>query len=333
LAKKKKKKKSGFAFWAPKKKRKKTKAQVRAAKEATFTRIRIFSAILGVVFVLAAVCVGFFYMEKYVGKVSPVAKQTGKLEFPNENKPEWFNEELARLIRETVGGKEEVFALNEKSAQKAAQKLTSVKWLDDLKVQTTSDSLRVTATYLKPVAKIKFRNKMYNIAIKGESLVAMRYLDIAKLPIVEIIGSRLRSIDDVGDQDDIEEAIKLIGLLSAMDTIRKVEAEMKAKERIEAGIEGEMKPAPPLLNEIASIDVSNFNGRKNKSKSESHINLIIKDGTLIKWGNEIGKTTGLIQATDNEKLASLYRSFTEYGKNTLLNKNLKYIDLRKPRGY
>jgi hypothetical protein len=69
LAKKKKKKKSGFAFWAPKKKRKKTKAQVRAAKEATFTRIRIFSAILGVVFVLSAVCVGFFYMEKYVVKV------------------------------------------------------------------------------------------------------------------------------------------------------------------------------------------------------------------------------------------------------------------------
>ena len=77
----KKKKKSDLGPFGPKtkKKKKKTKAQVKAGKEATVKRIRIFSVIFVVVFVAAAVCVGFFYLEKYVKRVSPVAVRTGPL--------------------------------------------------------------------------------------------------------------------------------------------------------------------------------------------------------------------------------------------------------------
>jgi len=307
----KKKKKSGLGLFAPakkKKKKKKTKAEMRAAREATFTRVRIFSVIFGVVLAAAAVCVGFFYLEKYVNKVSPVALSTGPLEFPHDNVPDWFNEELAGLMRVTAGGK--IFELNEASAKAAAEKLSTLAWLEGLKVQTTKDSLRVTARYRKPIAMIKLGGRKYCI---DENLVAMRHLNIANLPIVEITGSTLRSIDDVIVQEDITAAVKLIKLLSEMDKV--------------------IKPAPPLLNEIASIDVSNFNGRDPRSVSKSHINLHVKDAnnTAIYWGNELGKTTGNIEATDNQKLSSLYQSYTENKKNTLLNKNVKFIDLRRPR--
>lgn len=313
MAKKKKKNKtSGLAFWAPKKKKKKTKAQVRAAKEANLTRVRTFSAIFGIVFVAAAVCVGFFYLEKYVKRVSPVALRTGQLEFPHDNVPDWFNEELAGLMRETAGGK--IFELNEMSAESVGRELSTLAWLEDLKVQTTKDSLRVTAKYRKPVATIKIGNKKYCIAVKdgaSEPLVIMRHLNISKLPIVEITGSTLRSTEDISVQEDVKAAVKLIESLSAMDKM--------------------IKPAPPLLEEIAKIDVGNFDGRKPGSKSDPHIILYIKDGTPIYWGNAIGKTTGKIEATDKKKLSSLYHLYVEDNRNSLINRNLSFIDLRKPR--
>ncbi|MCF7955902.1 MAG: hypothetical protein K9M75_08885 [Phycisphaerae bacterium] len=315
MAKKKKKTTSGLAFWAPKKKKTKTKAQVRAAKEATRTRVRVFSAIFGVVLAAAGVCVGFFYLEKYVKKISPVAFKTGQLEFPHDNVPDWFNEELAGLMRETAGGK--IFELNENSAEAVGRKLSELEWFDDLKVQTTKDSLRVTAKYRTPVATIKIGSKKYCIAVKEEtsgqkmSLVIMQHLNIAKLAIVEITGSTIRSTEDISVQEDVKAAVKLIGGLSAMD--RKI------------------KPAPPLLEEIARIDVSNFDGRQPGSKSKPHIIFYIKDGTPIYWGNAIGKTTGKIEAKDEDKLASLYHEYIKDGRNSLTGRNLSFIDLRNPR--
>jgi len=301
-----------LAFWAAKKKKKKTKAQVRAAKEANRTRIWVFSAIFGVAFVAAAVCVGFFYLEKYVKRVSPVALRTGQLEFPHDNAPDWFNEELAGLIRETAGGK--IFELNEMSAEAVGRKLSELEWFDDLKVQTTKDSLRVTAKYRKPVATMKIGSKKYCIAVKdepSEPLVFMQHLNISKLSIVEISGSTLRSTEDISVQEDVKAAVKLIESMSAMD------------EKI--------KPAPPLLEEIARIDVGNFDGRKPGSKSKPHIILYIKDGTPIYWGNAIGKTTGKIEATDVDKLSALYHEYVKDGRNSLINRNLSFIDLRNPR--
>jgi len=261
--------------------------------------------IVAVVFAAAAVCVGFFYLEKYVKNISPVAQPTGPLVFPRDNVPEWFNEELAGLIRDTAGGR--TFELNENSAQAVGKRLMDLAWLEDLKVQTTKDSLRVTAKYRKPIAFIKLGNRKYCV---DKNLVAMRHLNISKLPIVEITGSTLASIEDINVQEDIQAAVKLIELLSAMDR--------------------EIRPIPPLLNDIAKIDVSNFDGRKHNSKSESHINLYTKDGKLIYWGSALGKTTGNIEETDEDKLSKLYDFFTRDEKNTLLNRNINYIELRNP---
>lgn len=325
---KKKKKTSGLAFWAPKKKKKKTKAQIRAAKEANLNRIRIFLVTFAAALVSAAVCVGFFYLEKYVKRVSPVAQREGPLVFPHDNIPEWFNEELAGLLRETAGGS--VFDLNEDSAKAVGERLITLKWIEDLKVQTTKDSLRVTAKYRKPIASITLGGKEFCLAFNeaDKKLAAMPYLNISKLPIVKITGSTLDRIEDLNVQEDIDTAVKLIILMSTMDEEIHNSIEEENKKRTLEGIEEKLEFIPPLLNDIAKIDVDNYDGRKNRSKSESHINIHTKDGKMIYWGNALGKTTGNFEATDEEKLSKLYDFFTRDKKNTLLNRNINYIDLR-----
>jgi len=85
-------------------------------------------------------------------------------------------------------------------------------------------------------------------------------------------------------------------------------------------------PEKPLLNEIDSIDMSNFNGRQHNS--QPHIILYTKDNTEIIWGAEFGTWQRHLEATDGEKLAKLYGYYKEYGS---LSGGAKYINLRDPQ--
>jgi len=84
----------------------------------------------------------------------------------------------------------------------------------------------------------------------------------------------------------------------------------------------------PLLFEIDSIDMRNFNGRRNRNRP--HIVLYTKDNAQIVWGAEIGMWQRYMEATDEEKLAKLYGYYKEYG--TLLN-SVKTINLRNPQDH
>ncbi len=85
-------------------------------------------------------------------------------------------------------------------------------------------------------------------------------------------------------------------------------------------------PNKPLLNEIAYIDMTNFNGRKNHKAP--HIILYTTDNTEIIWGAEIGTWQRHLEATDEEKLAKLYGFYKEHNF-TLAD--VKYINLRDPQ--
>ena len=84
----------------------------------------------------------------------------------------------------------------------------------------------------------------------------------------------------------------------------------------------------PLLFEIDSIDVSNFDGRYSPNKP--HIELYAKDGTRIVWGAEIGKWSEHLEVTDTEKIGRLYNFYKQNG--TLLG-TAKYINLCDPQDY
>ena len=82
----------------------------------------------------------------------------------------------------------------------------------------------------------------------------------------------------------------------------------------------------PLLFEIDSIDVSNFNGRM--SNKFPHIVLFTKDNTQIVWGAELDNWHRHLEASDEEKLAKLY-SF--YKENKTLSGKVQMINLRDPQ--
>ena len=264
--------------------------------------------IVGIVFVLivvvAAIVAGLLYLEKYVNAEKPIAADFGELELVG--KPKWFNSGLEKLIEKAVGAKE--VRLDETTAEKVEAALSSVAWLDGVKVQTDTDRVIVTTGYRKPIALFNSgRRKVY---IDGDRVV-LDFVPISGLTIIEFQGLRSRNMPDPGqvwDDDDIEGAMELIVLLNKMD--------------------GFSVPEAPLLNEIAAIDVTNFDGRR--SKSSPHIIIKTRDGTPIHWGAAPGKAAVNLEALEAEKLAMLYGFYNNYGTIQLKGR-VKYIDLRKPQ--
>ena len=88
----------------------------------------------------------------------------------------------------------------------------------------------------------------------------------------------------------------------------------------------DITPKNPLLEQIAYIDVSNFNGRRNHGAS--HLTFTSKDEAQVQWGAEIGEWAKHLEAPDVEKLAKLYTYFKQHGS---LGAEARYINLRDPQ--
>ena len=257
--------------------------------------------------VLALVCVFtvvgtlFYLVERYVKSAKPV--KTGPLELVNV--PEWVNEELEVKIFAAAGGK--IFRLDEETAQLVGENLTSVAWLNKVKVRTTHNSVQAIPEFRKPLALVKRGLQKFYV---DAELVVLDFVPISELPIVKINGlsviAKLPTPGKVLQRDDLAAAVAILAWLDRMDKL--------------------VTPDKPLLYEIAQIDVSNFNGRQNKRAP--HIVLYAKDDTEIIWGAEIGKWQQYLEATDEQKIAKLYGYYEEYG--SLLG-SVKYINLRDPQ--
>jgi cell division septal protein FtsQ len=264
--------------------------------------------VVGIAFVLiavaAAVVVGLFYLEKYVKSQRPIAAGYGKIELVG--KPKWFNSGLDRLVEKAVGAKE--IRLDETTAEQVGRALGSVVWLRNVKVQTGIDRVIVTAEYRKPLAVFNSGRRKYYIDNDG---VVLNFVPISELAIVEIKGlkgSNMPGVGAVWGDGDVEGAMELITLLGTMDGIS--------------------VPESPLLNEIAAIDVTNFDGRRRKSTP--HIIIETADGTPIYWGAAPGKAAANLEALEREKLAMLYGFYNRYGT-VQLKGRIKYIELRNPQ--
>jgi hypothetical protein len=274
------------------------------AKRATL-RDWNWAAILKVTAVLAFLAAsGAFlrYAEGYVKTISP--DQEGSLVLVGV--PNWADLNLREHVAEVAGGKR--FLLTEETASVLARNLAPMAWLTDVDVQVTYKSVRVKARWRKPVAVIDIPEDREKIYIDAD-LVVLDYLPMPHLPIVEIKGVDLKRRPwpgQVFDQQDLAAGVALVVLLHRMDA--------------------QMTPKNPLLEHVASIDVRNFNGRKNPR--EPHVTLRSKDGTQIIWGAEIGEWSKQFEAKDEQKLAKLYAYYRDYSS---LSAGAKYINLRDPQ--
>jgi hypothetical protein len=135
------------------------------------------------------------------------------------------------------------------------------------------------------------------------------YVPAPALPIVNILGASARQKPSIGKEwrhDDIAAAVELLDSFDKMDKM--------------------VTPDKPMLFEIESIDVSNFDGRNDKSRP--HIILTAKDGTEIIWGAKLGAWQRHLEATDKDKMANFYEYYRQHGT---LGGGAKYINLQYPQ--
>ena len=292
---KRKTKSSIFSFGSSRKKSKQAKGR---RLRSIISTLKVFMVLC----VLASGVVGFKFLERYAKSTAGVSEKTGLVTLIDV--PEWVNGPLKEKIYAAATAYGEDLKLDEDAAVSVQQNIeTLVVWLDNVRVWLSHDSILIEAKWRKPVAMIKVGMKKFYV---DSDFVVLDFVSELGLPIVEVKGlSGVRRLQpgDVLDLDDLDAAMTLLGQLGLMDKL--------------------VTPDKPLLYEIDRVDVSNFNGRQNSRAS--HIILYAKDNTEIIWGAEIGTWQRYLEATDEEKLTSLYAYYKEYG--SLLN-GVKYINLQ-----
>jgi hypothetical protein len=256
--------------------------------------------------VLVGIVIGLIYLDRYLKQTTPARQGTIELELLDV--PSWVTSQLKESIIAVAGGNGDVLKLDENTALSVQHKIEKTFcWLDDVTVRTTHDGLRIEGRWRKPIALIKWGLDKYYVDAEK---VLLDFVPMPELPIVEIKGLTplitTPALGEVWQRNDLDAAVAVLIMLARRD---RLEASQK-----------------PLLSEIASIDVSNFDGRKNNS--HAHIILYAKDDTEIMWGAEAGKWQQHLESTDEQKLAKLYSYYKEEG--TLLGR-AKYINLRDPK--
>lgn len=294
MAKRKKKKSGLFNIFGKsgKKKQKRTKKEV---------NWRLIFSMLAVIIVLSGIVVGLYYLNRYVSSTR-LNREVDSVKLLNV--PDWVNRKLEeRLYNTALSGVEEL-KINEDTAQLVQRNIdTGFHWLADPVVQVESNTVRISGDWRKPLALVKIGSRKYHI---DSELVVLDFIPLPGLAIVRVRGLGGYDIPSPGNawtRGDLAAAIEILSRLNRMDRM--------------------VTPDKPLLAEIETIDVSNFNGRENEDFA--HIIMYARDNTEIIWGAEIGNWQRNLEATDREKIGRLYNYYKEKG--TLLG-NVKYIDLR-----
>lgn len=311
------KKTGGFGgFFSKKKKRRKSKDR-----PSFMTGLKIALTILFLTILAGGGAVGLIYMDHYVKTAAKNETPEGIVVF--KKPPIWLNQEWKDWIEDILGGA--TFPLDAHSAQTISQKLGTVAWFKNVAVHTEPNRIDVYAEYRRPVGLVGSRNYKAYVA---DDMTIMNYIPITAVPVVEIKGTSSKAPEPgmTWIAEDAKAAVKLLDLLYMMDLhFRQEQEKRKDKETVSPG---DKIPEKPLLNEIESIDVANFNGRKSKSTDKAHIILNVKDGTKVYWGAAWGQAIDHVEAEEREKLAGLYEYFMEH--NDTLQGTAKNIELRWP---
>jgi len=256
----------------------------------------------------------FVFAERYLK--THYANHSGPLIF--DDVPPWVEEPLLNMVYTTVGGNE--FPMDESAARMIGEVLQPVAWLHQVQVRVTPDGIHVRAKWRKPLGIVKRGSDRFYV---DADLVVLEDFPL-NLPLVLVKGVRLDVTPRPGTQvtaPDLAEALTLIALLDGMDQ--------------------RMVPNNPLLREIDYLDMSNYLGRGNQSDnlSDSHIDFIAKDGTIIQWGAELGQWDKYMELSDKKKLAGLYTFYKDcgyqlMGKSNFINlRDSKYEVPTPTRGY
>ena len=265
-------------------------------------------AILVSICAVGGIVLGLSHLNRYVKGKGTVPGRLGSLELIAVSS--WVNEELQAKVYAAACADRSALKLNERTARIVHDNVTrKVAWLDEVRVQVTHNAIQISSVWRQPLALV--RRGVKKCYLDAE-LVVLDYVPMPELPVVEVAGLPLTAKapppGSVWQRQDLAAAVEILRQLHRCDNL--------------------FAPEKPLRYELASIDISNFGGRK--SSSAAHIVLYAKDKTQIIWGAEYGQWHHHLESTDEEKLNRLYSYYREYGS---LAGNAKYINLRDPQDY
>jgi hypothetical protein len=250
--------------------------------------------------------VGLVWLEGYVREDLGYAENVGQVEFVGDEPP-WLTEELKNRIYAAATAEGEDLRLDDDVAASVQRNIEQrLPWLRDVRAEVSGEKILVSGQWRMPIARIRWGDTRYYV---DEQLVVLDHVDLPRLAIVTItgltVGPNPPAPGDVWDGDDLKAALEVLIKIARMDAAKNLDR--------------------PVLAEIESVDVSNFEGRKRRSAA--HIVLYTHDKTQIIYGAEPGAWQRHLEATDEEKMAKLYTYFEMQG--TL--SGVKYIDLRNPQ--
>jgi hypothetical protein len=280
-------------------KRKKTKQRLRLV-----TSLISSFKISFMVCILGGTAIGLLYLDKYRKETTPPI--IGEVELELVDVPAWVNEELKQKALTAARSDLEDLRIDENAASLVQQNIDRrFAWLDDVKVQTTHNAVRIEGRWRRPMGLIKSGRRSFYVDAEQ---VLLDFVEMPGMPIVEITGltsvRKIRPLSEVWEGEDLAAAITLLDRLERRD---------RDEEK-------------PLLSEINRLDVSNFEGRKYRKLP--HIVLYANDDTKIMWGAKIGEWQRYLESTDEQKIAKLYGYYKEYGT---LSGGVKYINLCDPQ--
>ena len=326
MVRKKKTKKNGLQSFFSKKKKKRSK---RKDSVSFVGGLKIALSIMFLTILVAGGAIGLIYMDRYVKNTAKegMGNQSSKIKDGSLkliNSPAWLNQEWVDKLIATTGGKR--FPLDQDSAKKVAQRLGTLSWLENVQVQTTPEYLTVEANYRRPIGWIRTgRNQKVYLDI---DMNVLDYIPVTNTPVIEINGTASSKIPEPGQRwlaDDAAAAVELLNWLYTMDLHFQQEKEKRSNDT--TSLLEKKIPEKPLLDEIESIDVSNFAARK--SRSASNIVLNVTDGTKVYWGAAWNQANVYFEADEKDKLARLYQFFMDH--HNTLGGTAKYIELRWPQ--
>jgi hypothetical protein len=321
MARKKKKKKGGLLSFFSKKK--KTKRSKRKDSDSFVTGLRVALSMMFLTVLGAGGAVGLIYMDRFVKNAAKEETKTLPVIFYwHGEDPKWLQQEWYDLIYSAIGGGQ--FVPNESLAHELQGKLTQFPWLYDTTVKITPDTIKIISGFRRPIGWVQSgRNRKIYLDVE---MTVLDYIPVAAIPVIEINGLSSVKVPEPGQKwaaEDVAAAVELLNLLYMAD----LHFQQENGKRENDALPEKKIPEKPLLNEIKSVDVSNFAARK--SRSAPNIVLNVADGTKVYWGAAWGQANVYFEADEKDKLARLYQFFMDH--HNTLGGAAKYIELRWPQ--
>jgi len=253
--------------------------------------------------VVVGIVVVFGQMEGYVANI--VQQRQVALTVELKDPPQWISEQLISEICLSTGINSNDDLLDESLTKQWAAKLSQNPWVKRVKTIHKRFDGRVVldCEIRRPLAKIQRHHKTVYIDLEG---VVLPYS-----PTYGHLVTLRGHPSPLPRPGQSITAASLIAGIEVLQLILRIDEQMPAQNR--------------LWQELATIDVSNYQGQRNRAKP--HLSLYTHGNTEIRWGAAVGNYLPYYEAPDKFKLTTLYREFKQTGS---LDR-YQYIELRNHR--